>query len=73
MSCIYKISTILGSLNIQSGPPPIISSIFSSYDGSQEVIINDKGIFVVFETEQIPADLGPLVKVERVTDLSTLP
>ena len=73
MTYIYKISTILGSINVQSGPPPIIGAIFSSYDGSQEVIINDRGIFVMFETEQTPADLGPLVKVERVTDLSILP
>jgi hypothetical protein len=73
MKYIYKITTILGSINVHSGPPPIIAAIFSLYDGSQEVIINDRGIYVTFDAPQTPADLGPLVRVELVTDLSTLP
>lgn len=50
----------------------LIKAVFPSWDGQPE---REEGtsVLVTFDFEQTPADLGPLVKVERVTDLSTLP
>lgn len=48
-------------------------SVFPNYDGQPATFDGSSIIEITFDSEQTPADLGPLVKVERVTDPSTLP
>lgn len=70
MSYTYKISTVIFSAPMTSCPPPYLSALFPAFDGSQkcQLIETEEGpaCIVTFATEQTPADLGPLVKVERV-------
>jgi hypothetical protein len=77
MSYTYKITTVIFSAPMTSCPPPYLSALFPAFDGSQKckLIETEEGpaCIVTFATEQTPADLGPLVRVERVTDLSILP
>ena len=64
----YRITSIMLISDYES----LVRAVFPAYVGEQ-VIADASHVLVIFETEQTPADLGPLVKVERVTDLSTLP
>lgn len=64
----YRITYLLGQLDTSKCPPDILYSLFSSFDGSQKVTLNQTEIIVTFSSPQTPADLGPLVKVEVVPE-----
>lgn len=52
----------------------LYSMIFGEAVHSYSYVDEEAGhFFYGFDTPQTPADLGPLVRVEIVTDLSTLP
>jgi len=52
----------------------LYAMVFGDAVHSYSYVNQDESVFFYgFATEQTPADLGPLVKVERVTDPSTLP
>jgi len=42
-------------------------AVFPNFDG-EAAWFNHSEITVIFDTEQTPVDLGPLVKVEVITD-----
>ena len=69
MSATYKVSM---SGVLLSDPYAFLKAVFPQWDG-EPAESNGAYVLVTFASEQTPADLGPLVKVERVTDLSTLP
>ena len=69
MNYKYRITTILAVVSWQE----LIKAVFPAYDGQLAEFNGSNLLHVTFDSEQTPADLGPLVKVERVTDLSTLP
>ena len=55
-------------------PAQLYSMVFGDAVHSYSYVNPDEGVyFYGFDAELIPTDLGPLVKVERVTDPSTLP
>jgi hypothetical protein len=64
---IYRITYLLGKLDTSPCPPPVVSVIFPAFNG-EPVSITDSEITVTFKTEQTPVDLGPLVKVELITN-----
>lgn len=65
----YRIKTAFKAETTQ-----LYSMVFGDAVHSYSYVNPDEGVcFYGFDSEQTPADLGPLVKVERVTDLSTLP
>jgi hypothetical protein len=74
MSYTYKITTVIFSAPTTSCPPPYLSTLFPAFDGSQKCKVTETeegpACIVTFETEQTPADLGPLVKVERIDNPS---
>ena len=69
MSVIYKVS--MSGVHL-ADPYAFLKAVFPQWDG-EPAESGGAYVLVTFATEQTPADLGPLVKVERVTDLSTLP
>jgi hypothetical protein len=63
----YRITYLLGKLDTSICPPAIVSVIFPSFNG-EPVTLTDSEITITFETPQTPVDLGPLVKVELITN-----
>ena len=61
----YRITSSL-ALDVSSCPPPILLAAFPSWNG-EPVEVRDGVTHVTFPSQQTPADLGPLVKVELVT------
>lgn len=62
----YKITSLI-ALELSSCPPPILFSVFPQWNG--ELVIVDNGVVTVtFDSEQVPVDHGPLVKVELVNE-----
>ena len=63
----YKITYLLGKLDTSICPPAIVSVIFPNFTG-EPVTLTDSEITVTFGSEQTPVDLGPLVKIELITN-----
>jgi len=63
----YKITYLLGKLDTSICPPAIVPVIFPAFTG-EPVTLSDSEITVTFGSEQTPVDLGPLVKVELITN-----
>lgn len=61
----YRITYLLGKLDTSVCPPAIVSALFPAFNG-EPVTLNESEVLVTFDTEQTPADLGPLVKVELI-------
>jgi hypothetical protein len=59
--------TALTNLDLSSCPPPILLAAFPQWNG-EPCEVSDGIILVTFATPQTPADLGPLVKVEVVSE-----
>ena len=57
----YKITSLL----LIGDGPALVKAIFPNYDG-QTTWFDQSEIIVVFDNEQSPVDLGPLVKVELI-------
>ena len=62
----YRITSSL-ALDLSSCPPPILLAAFPAWNG-EPCEVNDSVTLVTFATPQTPADLGPLVKVELVSE-----
>lgn len=60
---IYKITSCLAIGDAQS----LVKALFPAWDG-HPMTYNQSEITVTFPTPQTPVDLGPLVKVEEVTE-----
>lgn len=65
MSHTYKMSMAGVTL---SDPQAFLKAVFPQWDG-QENASDGSSVWVKFDSPQTPADLGPLVKVEQVSDL----
>jgi hypothetical protein len=63
----YRITYLLGKLDTSTCPPAVVSAIFPNFTG-EPVTLSDSEITVTFDTAQTPTDLGPLVKVELITN-----
>jgi len=64
----YKITYLLGKLDTSICPPAIVPVIFPNFTG-EPVTLSDSEITVTFDTAQTTiTDLGPLVKVELITN-----
>lgn len=64
----YRITYLLGLMDNSIAPPPVVSAIFPAYDGTQLVVSDQSQITVTFAEPQAPVDLGPLVKVEIISE-----
>lgn len=63
----YRI-TLLGSpIDTTEAPPALVKAVFPAFDGEPCVCSRDE-IVVTFASPQTPADLGPLVKVETLSN-----
>lgn len=65
MIYIYKMSMAGVTL---SDPQSFLKAVFPQWDG-QETCSDGSSVWVKFDSPQTPAVLGPLVKVEQVSDL----
>jgi len=63
----YRITYLLGKLDTSICPPEVVPVIFPAFTG-EPVTLSDSEITVTFDTAQTPTDLGPLVKVELITN-----
>lgn len=61
----YRITLLGLPLDTTTCPPAIVSAIFPAFDG-WPVTLTPTECLVTAPSPQIPADLGPLVKVETV-------
>lgn len=67
MTYTYRIKLLFGKMDTSVCPPPFLNEIFPAFDG-HEVHLSEQEITVTFPTPQTPADLGPLVKVELISN-----
>ena len=65
MSHTYKMSMAGVTL---SNPQAFLKAVFPQWEG-EENGSDGSSVWVKIDSPQTPADLGPLVKVEQVTDL----
>ena len=65
----YRITYLLGKLDNSVCPPAIVPAIFPAFNG-EPVTLSESEITVTFASAQTPTDLGPLVKVELIANLS---
>ena len=63
----YRITYVAGKLDSSFCPPPLVSAIFPAFDG-WPVTLSESECLVTAPSPQTPVDLGPLVKVELVTE-----
>ena len=63
----YRITYLLGKLDTSICPPEVVPVIFPAFNGEQ-VTLTESEITVTFSTEQTPIDLGPLVRVELLSN-----
>ena len=64
----YKVTTLF-----QPEWNNVFKALFPGKEHDASMTTHDHALFSFTDDTVTPADLGPLVKVERVTDLSTLP
>ena len=67
MTYSYKVTLLLGKMDNSVCPPPFLKVVFPAFNG-EPVTASDSECIVTFDTPQTPADLGPLVKVELITN-----
>lgn len=63
----YRITTLLGTLSNSKNPPDFLTVLFPGVVPSI-VDLSESECLVTFATPQTPADLGPLVKVELISE-----
>ena len=66
MAYTYEIRILFGQIDTSVCPPPFLSELFPAYQG-EPVLLSEQMCLVTFDTEQTPADLGPLVKVKLLS------
>jgi len=68
MAYTCRITYLLGAMDNTVSPPPVVAVIFPAFDGTQRVESDTQQILVTFDIPQTPVDLGPLVKVEILSE-----
>jgi hypothetical protein len=64
MNYTYKITSLLSIVEWQE----LTKAIFPNYNGQPASFNGTSFIVVTFESPQTPADLGPLIKVELISE-----
>jgi hypothetical protein len=67
MSYTYRIKLVIGKIDNTVCPPDFLDDIFPNFKG-EPVIMAPSHCDVTFATPQTPVDLGPLVKVELLSE-----
>lgn len=67
MSYQYSIKLAFSKIDASVCPPPFLKELFPAYNG-ETVILSEQECLVTFDTPQTPADLGPLVRVELISE-----
>ena len=63
----YKITNLMGAIDCTLCPHPVVAVIFPGVE-IKECSVSPSEIVVTFATPQTPADLGPLVRVELISE-----
>ena len=63
----YRISILIGKMDNSVCPPPFLGILFPGAI-PKTVLLNEQDCLVTFDTTQTPADLGPLVRVELLSE-----
>ena len=66
MAYTYEIRIAFGKMDNAVCPPACLKDVFPAYVG-EPVELNDQYCRVTFATPQTPVDLGPLVRVELIS------
>jgi hypothetical protein len=66
MAYTYEIRIAFGKMDNSVCPPACLKDVFPTYSG-ETVELSEQYCRVTFATQQTPADLGPLVRVELIT------
>ena len=66
MMYTYKISSVVGLVDMTSCPPPIVQAVFPDFNG-EHCETREGYCLVTFSEPVTPADLGPLVRVELIS------
>jgi hypothetical protein len=64
----YRITYLLGQLDTSVCPPAIVSALWPTFNGWPVSLSASECLVDVPEGTPAPADLGPLVKVEVVSE-----
>jgi hypothetical protein len=64
----YRITYLIGQLDTSVCPPAIVSALWPSFNGWACTLSASECLVDVPEGTTAPADLGPLVKVELVSE-----
>ena len=63
----YRISLLGSMVDTSVAPSPLLLAVFPQWNG-EPTSGSDNAILVTFLTPQTPTDLGPLVKVETLSN-----
>lgn len=63
----YRITNLMGAIDCSKCPHPVVAVIFPGAE-LLECSVSPSEITATFATPQIPADLGPLVRVELISE-----
>jgi hypothetical protein len=63
----YKITNLMGAIDCSITPHPVVAVIFPGAE-LLECSVSPSEITATFATPQTPADLGPLVRVELISE-----
>jgi hypothetical protein len=64
----YRITYLLGQLDTSVCPPAIVSALWPTFDGWPVTLSTSECLVSVPDSAPAPTDLGPLVKVELVSE-----
>lgn len=64
MNYTYLISTLVSVVDCHA----MVTAVFPAFNGEPVMFDGSSKIRVTFDSPQTPADLGPLVKVELITE-----
>jgi len=63
----YRITNLMGAIDCSITPHPVVAVIFPGAE-LLECSVSPSEITATFATPQTPADLGPLVRVELISE-----
>lgn len=63
----YRITILIGKMDNSVCPPPFLGILFPEAIPNT-VLLNEHDCIVTFDSPQTPADLGPLIRVELISE-----
>jgi hypothetical protein len=67
MTYTYKITNLMGGIDCSKCPHPVVAVLFPGAE-LLECSVSPSEVTATFATPQTPADLGPLVRVELLSE-----